>query len=223
MPHAGHYRPRHVCRRHACNRGHSRKLLESLPPEQFLAWFAHNGGYIQKAIPPVVLPTLIGLASMIWIDRADPVNRLLWTSAAVCIAAVIFLTIGWFVPANTGFSTGSLLWIRYQGNSIPGFVFTISASHWPLPHRRSACGRATGREPHHAETDSSPCRSGGASDYRNLLAFYGHLRAFSVPGCCDRCQDNDPMGISFACPGTRRNRRFGRLSIARAAHRAAWA
>lgn len=45
---------------------------------------------------------------MIWIDRADPVNRLLWTSAAVCIAAVIFLTIGWFVPANTGFSSGSL-------------------------------------------------------------------------------------------------------------------
>lgn len=38
---------------------------KSLPPEQFLAWFAHNGGYIQKAIPPVVLPTLIGLASMI--------------------------------------------------------------------------------------------------------------------------------------------------------------
>ncbi|MFT8687181.1 MAG: DUF1772 domain-containing protein [Novacetimonas hansenii] len=81
---------------------------KSLPPEQFLAWFAHNGEYIQKAIPPVVLPALIGLVSMIWIDLADPVNRLLWTGAALCIAAVIFLTLGWFVPANTGFSSRSL-------------------------------------------------------------------------------------------------------------------
>lgn len=81
---------------------------KSLPPAEFLDWFAQHSGRIQSAIPLVVLPTLIGLAGMIWLDWSNSANRLIWFGAAVCILAVLAITMGYFVPSNAAFASKSI-------------------------------------------------------------------------------------------------------------------
>ncbi|WP_324695163.1 DUF1772 domain-containing protein [Novosphingobium sp. RL4] len=81
---------------------------KSLPPEEFLDWFAQHGGRVQNAIPLVVLPTLIGLGGMLWTDWSNVVSRNLWLGAAGCIVAVLVLTMAWFVPSNTAFASKAI-------------------------------------------------------------------------------------------------------------------
>jgi Domain of unknown function (DUF1772) len=81
---------------------------KSLPPAEFLDWFARNSGRIQSAIPLVVVPSLIGLFGMIWLDWSNAAARNLWIGAAGCILAVLAITVGYFVPSNAAFAARSI-------------------------------------------------------------------------------------------------------------------
>lgn len=80
---------------------------KSLPPAEFLDWFAQHSGRIQNAIPLVVAPTLIGLGGMLWLDWSSP-NRMIWFGAAGCILAVLAITMGYFVPSNATFAAKAI-------------------------------------------------------------------------------------------------------------------
>lgn len=80
----------------------------SLPPAQFMAWVAQHGDLIVRAIPLVVLPTVVGLAGALWCDWAVPSARWLWLGAAVCIAAVLGFTAVYFIPANAAFASQAI-------------------------------------------------------------------------------------------------------------------
>lgn len=77
---------------------------KSLPPADFLEWFARHGNLVMRAIPIVVIPTLIGLAGMLWFDWSNSAPRLIWFGAAGCILAVLAITVGYFVPSNSAYA-----------------------------------------------------------------------------------------------------------------------
>ncbi|PIF38370.1 uncharacterized protein DUF1772 [Delftia sp. 60] len=77
---------------------------KSLPPAEFLEWFAQHAELVMRAIPLVVIPTLIGLAGALWYDWKQPAPRGLWLASAACIVAVLAFTMGYFVPSNTAFA-----------------------------------------------------------------------------------------------------------------------
>ena len=81
---------------------------KSLPPAEFVDWFAQHSGRIQSAIPLVVAPTLLGLGGMLWLDWSNAAARTLWLGAAGCIVAVLALTIVWFVPSNAAFAAKTI-------------------------------------------------------------------------------------------------------------------
>lgn len=80
----------------------------SLPPAEFLDWFAKHGQLVTRAIPIVVLPTLIGFAGALWFDWSNSANRLIWLGAAGCIVVVLAMTMLWFVPSNTAFAAKAI-------------------------------------------------------------------------------------------------------------------
>ena len=55
-------------------------------------------------IPLVVVPTVVGLAGALWYDWQQPAARGLWLGAAVCIVAVLGLTMAYFAPTNAAFA-----------------------------------------------------------------------------------------------------------------------
>ena len=77
---------------------------QSLPPADFLEWFARHSQLVMRAIPIVVLPTLVGLAGMLWTDWSNAANRAIWLGAAGCILAVLAVTMLYFVPSNAAFA-----------------------------------------------------------------------------------------------------------------------
>ncbi len=77
---------------------------KSLPPTEFLDWFAQYSDLIMRAIPLVIIPTLIGLAGALWYDWNEPATRVLWLASAACIAAVLSLTMAYFMPINAAFA-----------------------------------------------------------------------------------------------------------------------
>ncbi len=79
----------------------------SLPPEQFLEWFAANNRYVAASVPVIVLPTLIGLIGSVWLARQTPAFGL-WGASFACIAVVLVFTVAYFVPTNTAFANGSI-------------------------------------------------------------------------------------------------------------------
>lgn len=79
-----------------------------LAPADFLDWFARHGRHVTRAIPIVVLPTLIGLAGALWFDWSDGAKRGIWLGAAGCIVAVLAITLLWFVPSNTAFAAKAI-------------------------------------------------------------------------------------------------------------------
>lgn len=81
---------------------------KSLPPADFLEWVAQHGQLVMRAIPIVVLPTLIGLAGVLWLDRSDSANRNIWLGAAGFIVAVLAITTGYFVPSNAAFAAKTI-------------------------------------------------------------------------------------------------------------------
>lgn len=81
---------------------------KSLPPADFLEWFAQYSHLIKRAIPLVVVPTLVGLAGMLWLDWSNGANRMIWSAAVACIAVVLALTIAYYVPSNAAFAAKSV-------------------------------------------------------------------------------------------------------------------
>lgn len=77
---------------------------KSLPPTEFLDWFAQHGSSVKHAIPLVVVPTLIGLAGALWYDWMAPVTRGLWFTSIACIVVVLGITMIYFVPSNAAFA-----------------------------------------------------------------------------------------------------------------------
>lgn len=80
----------------------------SLPATDFLDWFSQHSHFVMRTIPLVVVPTLIGLAGSVWLGWSEAAVRTLWLGASVCIAAVLLLTMVWFLPTNAQFVAKSL-------------------------------------------------------------------------------------------------------------------
>ncbi len=83
-------------------------IWQSLPPEDFSAWFAANNGHVSRPIPFVVLATLIGLAGSVSVAWKNRSLRRLWLASSACIVVVAILTFAYFVPCNTAFADGTI-------------------------------------------------------------------------------------------------------------------
>lgn len=79
----------------------------SLPPADFLSWFAANNHFISNTIPIIVAPTLIGLTGSIWLAWGTS-GASLWIASGVSMVIVIVLTGVYFVPVNSAFAGGAM-------------------------------------------------------------------------------------------------------------------
>jgi Domain of unknown function (DUF1772) len=77
---------------------------KSLLPAAFLDWFGQNNHFIMRAIPVVVIPTLVGFAGSLWLGWSDQTARNLWLGASGCVVAVLIITIAYYFPSNAQFS-----------------------------------------------------------------------------------------------------------------------
>lgn len=79
----------------------------SLPPQDFLLWFAAHSSFVSNTIPLIVAPALIGLiGSLVTGWQSD--TRIWWILSTVCVLAVLVVTFAYFVPSNSAFITGSI-------------------------------------------------------------------------------------------------------------------
>ncbi len=81
----------------------------SLPPEDFLAWFAANSGFIARTIPIVAGPSLLGLLGSLWLARWDRDARGPWAIATAAILGVLIVTMVYHLPTNTAFANQAVL------------------------------------------------------------------------------------------------------------------
>ena len=80
----------------------------SLPPDEFLTWFAANNQLVARTIPVTVVPACIGLVGSIWMAWGTSASTLtLWVLRMVCFIGVLVFTFAYFVPTNTAFASGS--------------------------------------------------------------------------------------------------------------------
>ena len=80
----------------------------SLPPDEFLTWFAANNQLVARTIPVTVVPAFIGLVGSIWMAWGTSASTLtLWVLSMVCFIGVLVFTFAYFVPTNTAFASGS--------------------------------------------------------------------------------------------------------------------
>ncbi len=79
----------------------------SLPPQDFLDWFAVNNSFVARSVPMTVVPAFLGLGGSIWTDRGTT-DAWLWGLSTVCMAIVMVMTARFFVPANRAFAGGKL-------------------------------------------------------------------------------------------------------------------
>ena len=81
----------------------------SLPPEEFLAWFAANNQLVARTIPVTVAPALVGLVGSIWYSwGASNSGLMLWVLSAVCFIGVLVFTVMYFVPTNNAFASEAM-------------------------------------------------------------------------------------------------------------------
>lgn len=83
-------------------------VWRSLPPADFLSWFAANSGIIARTIPVVLLPTVAGMVGSLMLSWTSVGSRNLWLAAIGCIAVLLVLTVAYFFPMNASFSAGSV-------------------------------------------------------------------------------------------------------------------
>jgi hypothetical protein len=81
---------------------------KSLPAPDFLNVFNDNLPFVPRAMAPVTIMALVGLAGSIWLSWGDRDARTLWLGAAACIVALLVFTMIWFAPTNAQFAAGSL-------------------------------------------------------------------------------------------------------------------
>ncbi len=77
---------------------------KSLPPAHFMDWVGRYGHLIMRAVAFVVIPTMVGLLGALWSDWKTPTARWLWLAGIICIAAIIGVTMTYFIPANAAFA-----------------------------------------------------------------------------------------------------------------------
>ncbi|RYE23709.1 MAG: DUF1772 domain-containing protein [Sphingobacteriaceae bacterium] len=81
---------------------------KSLPAPDFVNVFNDNIQFIPRAIAPVTIIALVGLAGSVWLSRGDKDARTLWLGAAACIVVLLVFTMIWFAPTNAQFVARSL-------------------------------------------------------------------------------------------------------------------
>ena len=81
---------------------------KSLLAPDFLNAFSDNSQFIPRAIAPVTIAALVGLAGSIWLSWGEKDARTLWLWAAACIVVLLFFTMVWFAPTNAQFAARSL-------------------------------------------------------------------------------------------------------------------
>lgn len=84
-----------------------RSYWQTLPAEDFLAWFTQHNEHVSRPIPWVALATILGITSSSWLGWGERTRRL-WLAAAACIAVLTAMTFAYFVPQNTAFATGQV-------------------------------------------------------------------------------------------------------------------
>jgi hypothetical protein len=84
------------------------RYWKSLPPADFLVWFAEHNHLVMRAILVAVFPTLIGLAGTLWLDWSDVWARMLWLRSAGCIVLILVLSLAYYVPSNAAFAAKSI-------------------------------------------------------------------------------------------------------------------
>ena len=81
----------------------------SLPPDEFLTWFAANNQLVARTIPVTVVPAFIGLVGSIWLAWGTSTSSLiLWILSALCFIGVLAFTFMYFVPSNTAFASDAV-------------------------------------------------------------------------------------------------------------------
>ena len=80
----------------------------SLPPADFLAWFAANSGFIARTIPVVAAPAALGLFGSLWLARRNRGARLPWAVATAALIGVALVTGIYHLPTNAAFSAGAI-------------------------------------------------------------------------------------------------------------------
>lgn len=79
----------------------------SLPPAEFLDWFAANNHFISNTNSIIFLPTLIGLIGSIWLSWGGSSFKL-WAACGLCIVIIAVMTFAYFVPTNNAFASKSI-------------------------------------------------------------------------------------------------------------------
>ena len=79
----------------------------TLPPQDFLNWFAANNQFVAMSVPVIVGPALIGLIGSVWMAWNTP-TQMLWVLSTLCLIGVIILTAAYFVPTNNAFANGTI-------------------------------------------------------------------------------------------------------------------
>ena len=80
----------------------------SLPPEDFLAWFAVNSGFIARTIPIVAGPALVGLLGSLWLARRDKGTRGSWVIASAAMLGLAVVTAAYHLPVNAALASGAV-------------------------------------------------------------------------------------------------------------------
>jgi uncharacterized membrane protein len=80
---------------------------KGLPPGEFLDWFSANNHRIARTIPLVLLPTLVGLAGLLWLGWSEPTTRYLWLASLALVIGILIITFAYHLPTNSAFATKS--------------------------------------------------------------------------------------------------------------------
>lgn len=80
---------------------------QSLPPQDFLLWFATYSHLIGRAMALFIATALIGVAGSLALNWSSP-DRQWWLAALSSMGVIIFLTVIWFLPTNADFTSGAM-------------------------------------------------------------------------------------------------------------------
>ncbi|WP_028957756.1 anthrone oxygenase family protein [Sulfitobacter sp. 20_GPM-1509m] len=81
----------------------------SLPPDEFLAWFPLNSGFIARTIPVVAGPALLGLLGSLWLARRERGARGPWAIATAAMLGLVLVTGVYHLPTNAALAGGAIL------------------------------------------------------------------------------------------------------------------